>query len=90
MREFARYRDDVMPVMKDIAAHRFELWLRFLAGAGFGVLITGVPLAIGWPFSRAVFLAAVGASAVGFGLFAVRSSDRFWRTARDWLWLFWP
>jgi hypothetical protein len=35
-------------------------------------------------------LAVVGMSGLAFGVFALRSSDRFWRTARDWLWLFWP
>jgi hypothetical protein len=90
MREFARYPTAAMAVMKNIAPHRFELWLRFLAGAGFGVLITGIPLAIGWPFSRGLFAAVVGVSGLAFGVFALRSSDRFWRTARDWLWLFWP
>ena len=89
-REVARYPLDVMAVMKNIAPHRFELWLRFLAGAGFGVLITGIPLAIGWPFSRGLFVAVVGVSGLAFGVFALRSSDRFWQTARDWLWLFWP
>jgi hypothetical protein len=73
-----------------IAQHRFEAWLRFGAGAGLGALVTGVPLAIGWPFSPRLFVAAVACSALVFGVLALRSGDRLWRTARDWLWLFWP
>jgi hypothetical protein len=75
---------------KGIAPDRLELWLRFLAGAAFGALLTGVPLAIGWPFSRGLFVVAVGSSALVFGLVARSLGDRFWHTMRDWLWLFWP
>jgi hypothetical protein len=75
---------------KDIAPDRLELWLRVLAGATFGALLTGIPLAIGWPFSRGLFAAAVGSSALVFGLVARSLGERFWQTARDWLWLFWP
>ncbi|HEY3587662.1 MAG TPA: hypothetical protein VGK85_10945 [Myxococcaceae bacterium] len=75
---------------KGIAPDRLEMWLRFLAGATFGALLTGIPLAIGWPFSRGLFAAAIVSSALGFGLVARSLGDRFWQTARDWLWLFWP
>jgi len=75
---------------KGIVPHRLEPWLRFLAGATFGALLTGIPLAIGWPFSRGLFAAAVVSSALVFGFVARSLGDRFWHTARDWLWLFWP
>lgn len=75
---------------KGIAPDRLDLWLRFAAGAAFGALISGIPLAIGWPFSRSLFVAAVGSSAVVFGFVARFLGDRFWHTMRDWLWLFWP
>ena len=75
---------------KGIAPDRLELWLRFALGAAFGALLTGVPLAIGWPFSSGLFAAAIGCSALVFGLVARSLGDRFWQTARDWLFLFWP
>ena len=75
---------------KGVAPHRLEPWLRFLLGFAFGALLTGVPLAIGWPFSRGLLAATVGCSALVFGLVARSLGDRFWETARDWLWLFWP
>ena len=75
---------------KGIAPDRLEPWLRFLAGATFGALLTGIPLAIGWPFSTGLFAAAIVSSALVFGLVARSLGDRFWQTARDWLWLFWP
>jgi hypothetical protein len=75
---------------KGVAPDRLDLWLRFLAGATFGALLTGIPLAIGWPFSLGLFAAAVASSALVFGLVARSLGERFWRTAQEWLWLFWP
>ena len=75
---------------KGIAPDRLDLWIRFAAGATFGAVLTGVPLAIGWPFSRGLYAAAVVSSALVFGLVARSLGDRFWHTVRDWLWLFWP
>jgi hypothetical protein len=75
---------------KGIAPDHLEPWLKFALGAGFGAILTGVPVAIGWPFSSGLFAAAVGFSALVFGLVARSLGDRFWQTARDWLWLFWP
>jgi len=75
---------------KGVAPDRLELWLRFAAGVAFGALITGVPLAIGWPFSRGLLAAVVGCSALAFGFGARSLGERFWQTAYEWLWLFWP
>ena len=75
---------------KGIAPDHLEPWLRFLAGATFGALLTGIPLAIGWPFSGGFFAAVIVSSALVFGLLGRSLGDRFWQTARDWLWLFWP
>jgi len=75
---------------KGVAPDRLELSFRFLAGAVFGALLTGVPLAIGWPLSRGFLLAVVAASALGFGLLARSLGERFWQTVQEWLWLFWP
>jgi hypothetical protein len=75
---------------KGIAPDRLDLWLRFATGAAFGAFVTGVPLAIGWPFSRGLYAAAVVCLALVFGLVARSLGDRFWHTMRDWLWLFWP
>ena len=80
-----------MAVMnKGIAPDRLEPWLRFLEAWTTALSAAGIPLAIGWPFSRGVFAAAVACSALVFGLVARSLGDRFWQTARDWLWLFWP
>ena len=75
---------------KGIAPHRLEPWLKFAAGFAFGAVISGLPLAIGWPFSRGLYALAVGCSGLAFGLVARPLGDRFWHTMRDWLWLFWP
>jgi hypothetical protein len=75
---------------KGIAPDRLEPWLKFAAGSAFGAVLTAVPLAIGWPDSAGLFAAAVGCSALVFGLVARSLGDRFWQTMRDWLWLFWP
>ena len=75
---------------KGIAPDRLDSWLKFAAGAAFGAVLTGVPLAIGWPFSLGLYAVAIGCSAFVFGLVARSLGDRFWQTARDWLFLFWP